>query len=541
MKTSVAILSVSMASAMASPFSMSTKQCNVAPSAAANGKVHPYHNGKADTAVDCQTYCASDDSCKSFAFGLVKGAHRASCLLFEEPAAKVPARKDGLHVFDKECAADRVPTSAPTTAQPWGTVPKKVLVRRATQCNCAASGSANNDVQPFKTTTAATAKDCQALAESDTSCLSFLYGLSDDSKSPICKLYKVAASKIPARSDKLFVFDKGCSSKQVPTTAPTEDAPRGIVSVTSKVTLVTEIDTNGESQDTKAKETKAKDTKAKDTKAKDTKSKDTKTDEQKAQHNGAGNAKSTKVQKSQPKVTKVAKVDGNKVQYAEPEATEHAEKPKTKCTTNLNAKPKATKTAKVENKKVQYAEPTKVSNPKTKVVSKVTEVENNDVAEDTKVKNTKAKDTKAKDTKAKDTESKNTESKGTESKDTESKDTETKTTESKSTEYKDTEVSDTKAKAEDNKQAKATKVQNQQYQATKVAKVESNKETKNTKYNEAQGSNNKDAKVESPKTLVTKVRNNQQQATQVAKADGKKSECKTTKASNAQPKVTQAY
>ncbi|KAM0387757.1 hypothetical protein ACHAQC_010408 [Fusarium culmorum] len=438
MKTSIAIISASVASVIASPFPISTKQCNVVPSAAVNGKVHPFHNGKADTAVDCQTDCASDDSCKSFAFGLVKGAHQPSCLLFEVTAAKVPARNDGLHVFDKECAADRVPTSAPTTAQPWGTVPKKVLVRRATQCNCAATGSADNSVQPFKTTTAATAKDCQALAEADTSCLSFLYGLSGDSKSPVCKLYKVAASKIPARSDSLFAFDKGCSSKQVPTTAPTEDAPRGLVSVSVKVT---EGDNKNEYQDTKTK------------------------------------------------ATKVDKSEKNKVQYAVPEVTEHAESPKLKSTKTLISKPKATKVAKVENGKGQYAQPTKVSNPKSKV-TKIAEVDNKNEAQDNKTKDTKSKNTK---------------------------------------------VEDTKAKVEDKKQTKATKVQGQQYQATKIAEIESNKD------NKGQGTDNKDAKVESPKTLVTKVRNNKQKATQAAKADGKKSECKTTKTSNAQPKVTQAY
>ncbi|KAK6700641.1 hypothetical protein SNK05_013473 [Fusarium graminearum] len=462
MKTSIAIISASVASVMASPFPISTKQCNVVPSAAVNGNVHPFHNGKADTAVDCQTDCASDDSCKSFAFGLVKGAHQPSCLLFEVPAAKVPARNDGLHVFDKECAADRVPTSAPTAAQPWGTVPKKVLVRRATQCNCAATGSADNSVQPFKTTTAATAKDCQALAEADTSCLSFLYGLSGDSKSPVCKLYKVAASKIPARSDSLFIFDKGCSSKQVPTTAPTEDAPRGLVSVSVKVT---KGDNKNEYQDTKTEASK--------------------NDE----HKEAVKPKSTKVQISQPKATKVDKSEKNKVQYAVPEVTEHDESPKLKSTKTVISKPKATKVAKVENGKDQYAQPTKVSNPKTKV-TKIAEVENKNETQDNKVKDTVSKGTK---------------------------------------------VEDTKAKGEDNKQAKATKVQGQQHQTTKIAEVENNKD------NKGQGNNNKDAKVESPKTLVTKVRNNEQQATQAAKADGKKSECKTTKTSNAQSKVTQAY
>ncbi|KAM0433788.1 hypothetical protein ACHAQK_009010 [Fusarium lateritium] len=497
MKTSIAILSASMASAMASPFSTSPHRCNVAPSAAVNGRIHPYHHGKVDTAVDCQTFCASDDSCKSFAFGLVKGAHEPSCLLFEVPAAKVPARKDGLHVFDKECAADHVPTSAPTTAQPWGTVPKKVLVRRATQCNCAASGSANTNVQPFKTSVAATAKDCQALAEADTSCLSFLYGLSDDSKSPVCKLYKVPASRIPARSDKLFVFDKGCSSKQVPTTAPSEDAPRGLVPGASKVNKATKVEEKKteyegdyEVSDSKPKTTKIQNPKPKVTKItkvdnnngyQDNKAKDTQNDEQKAEHQQAGKPKSTKVQKSQPKVTKVAKGEGYKVQYAEPETTEHAENPKPKSTKNLNPKPKATKVPKVENKKIQYAEPTKVSSPKVKV-TEVAEVDYNNNSKDTKTK--------------------------------------------------DTESKDTKAKIEDNKQAKATKVQNQQqHQATEVAEVNSNKDTKD----------NKDAKVESPKTLVTKVRVNEQQATQAAKADGNKSDCKTTKVANAQPKVTQAY
>ncbi|KAH6959483.1 hypothetical protein DER45DRAFT_630476 [Fusarium avenaceum] len=463
MKTSIAILSASMASAMASPFSTGAHRCNVAPSAATNGNVHPYHNGKVDTAVDCQTFCASDDSCKSFAFGLAKGAHEPSCILFKVTAAKVPARKDGLHVFDKECSADRVPTSAPTTGQPWGTIPKNLLVRRATKCNCAASGSANNDIQPFKTSTAATAKDCQALAEADTSCLSFLFGLSDDSKSPVCKLYKVAASKIPARSDSLFVFDKGCSSKQVPTTAPTEDAPRGLVSGASKIT---KVDNNNEYQDTKAKGT------------------------ENDEHKDAEKPKSTKVQKSQPKVTNVAEGEANKVQYAEPQVTEDAKKSKPKSTKNANPKPVATKAAKVE-----HAEPAKVSNHKTKV-TKVAEVDYNNETEDTKAKDTESKDTESKDT---------------------------------------------KAKVENNKQAKATKVQNQEHQATKVAEVNYGTESKHTKDNKAEGSNNKDTKVESPKTLVTKVRGNEQQATQAAKADGNKSDCKTTKVANAQPKATQAY
>ncbi|KAF4442647.1 hypothetical protein F53441_11688 [Fusarium austroafricanum] len=379
MKTSFALLSASMASAMPSPFS--TQKCNTAPSASANSKIRAYHTSKADTAMDCQTFCASDNICKSFAFGLVKGAPHPSCLLFKVSAAQVPARKDGLHIFDKDCASKHVPTSAPTTAEPWGTVPKNLLVRKSLKCNCAASGSANADVESFKTTTAATAKDCQALAKADTSCQSFLFGLPDGSETPVCKLYKVAAAKIPARGDTLFIFDKGCSSNQVPTTTPTEDASRGLVSTDSKVTKV---------EKAQPKETKD----AKDTQVKQKENKE-------AYKVSNPKPKTTKIQKSIPKVTKVAKVE------------------------------------------INY-----------------------------EAKKTEAKKTETKDTKSKDTESKNTGAK--------------------------------------NKEAKA-----------KVTE-------------------DKDVKIDSPKTLATKVRNNNHQATQAANTEGKKSACKTTKGSVAQPKITQA-
>ncbi|KAF9774632.1 hypothetical protein IL306_007355 [Fusarium sp. DS 682] len=322
-----------MASAMASPFAASIQKCNIAPSASANRKVQPYHTGKADTAIDCQTFCASDEFCKSFAFGLVKGSHQPTCLLFKVQAAKIPARKDGLHVFDKECAADQVPTSAPTTAEPWGTVPKKVLVRRSLKCNCAASGSANSGIEPFKTTTAATAKDCQALAEADTSCQSFLYGLPDGSETPVCKLYKVAAAKVPARGDTLFVFDKGCSSKQVPTTPPTEDASRGLVGT--------------------AKATKAQNPLPKVTKA-------TKVAEVKGENQVSHDAQ--KISNPKPKATKVAKVEDDKSQYAQ--ADDDSVKHQAKATKVES------KEAKNTNEKINQDKNFKAESPKT-IVKKV--------------------------------------------------------------------------------------------------------------------------------------------------------------------------
>ncbi|KAK2681814.1 PAN/Apple domain [Fusarium oxysporum f. sp. vasinfectum] len=397
MKYSLTLLSLSMASAMATPFASSTQKCNIAPSASSNRKVQPYHTGKADTAIDCQTFCASDDFCKSFAFGLVKGHSHPSCLLFKVSASEVPARKDGLHVFDKQCAADRVPTSAPTTSEPWGSVPKKVLVRRSLKCNCAASGSASGDVEPFKTTTAATAKDCQALAEADSSCQSFLYGLPSGSSTPVCKLYKVVAAKVPARGDTLFVFDKSCSSKQA--TKVQKSAP--------KVTKVAEVKVEKQDND--------------------------------AYKVSNPKPKTTKVQKPKAKATKVVKVEDDNTQYAQ--VGDDSVKHQAKVTKVENKQPKATKAAKVDNEKVQ-----KNQDKSGKTEAKVTKVEN--------------------------------------------------------------------------KQPKATKVQNSKPQATKA---------------------------DSPKTLATKVRNNEHQATKVqavehqaTQAEGKKSACKTSKGSAAQPKITQA-
>ncbi|KAF5979148.1 hypothetical protein FCOIX_5431 [Fusarium coicis] len=356
MKYSLTLLSLSMASAIATPFS-STRKCNIAPSASTNGNIQPYHTGKADTAIDCQTFCASDDHCKSFAFGLVKGHSQPTCLLFKVSASEVPARKDGLHVFDKQCAADRVPTSAPTASEPWGSVPKKVLVRRSLKCNCAAPGSASDGVEPYKTTTAATAKDCQALAEADSSCQSFLYGLPSGSSTPVCKLYKVAAAKVPVRSDTLFVFDKGCSSKQVPTTPPTEDAPRGLVGTAKatkvqaapKATKVAEVKSEKQNNDVyKVSNSKPKTTKVQKPKTKATKV--AKVEDDNTQYAQVGDDSV----KKPAKVTKVAKVNSKKVQ-------KNQDKSEAKVTKVENKQPKATKAqnSKPQATQVQYKDETK--------------------------------------------------------------------------------------------------------------------------------------------------------------------------------------
>ncbi|KAF5634679.1 hypothetical protein F52700_5872 [Fusarium sp. NRRL 52700] len=329
MKYSLTLLSLSMASAMTIPFTSSTPKCNIAPRASLNRKIQPYHTGKADTAIDCQTFCASDDHCKRFAFGLVKGHPQPSCLLFKVSASEVPARTDGLHVFDKH-------------------VPKKVLIRRSS-CNCAASGSASGDVEPFKTTTAATAKDYQVLAQADSSCQSFLYGLPSGSSTPVCKLYKVAAAKIPARSDTLFAFDKGCSSRQVPTKPPTEDAPRGLVD-TAKATKVAEVKTEKQNNDGyKVSNPKPKSMEVQKPKAQATKVVKVEDDNTKYAQVGDDSVK------HQAKVTKVAKVNNKKVK----ENQDKSGKTEAKVTKVQNSKPQATE--------VQYKDETKDTNENNKI------------------------------------------------------------------------------------------------------------------------------------------------------------------------------
>ncbi|KAI8651347.1 hypothetical protein NCS55_01378900 [Fusarium keratoplasticum] len=315
MKTSVALLSVSLASAMATPLTLRAQKCNVAPTASAKTNIQPYDVAEAATAEECQTICESDEACLSFVFGLAAHATTPSCLLYKVPAAQVPARSDGLHVFDKACSAKLVPTTAPTHAQPWGVAPKKVSVRSEQKCNCAPTGAIDKKIQPYQTTTkATTAEECQTLCESGDACLSFLFGLPDNCRAPVCKLYKVAAAEIPIRSDKLFVFDKACPAKLVPVTAPTHSAPRGLIA--SAVTKTTTKAKAADSKDTKAKAVESKVPEAKGTQAKAAESKDTKakTTETKNTEAEAVEAKDSKANAADSKVTETKETQAKAVQ-----------------------------------------------------------------------------------------------------------------------------------------------------------------------------------------------------------------------------------
>lgn len=357
MKTSVALLSVSLASAMATPLTLRAQKCNVAPTASAKTNIQPYDIAEAATAEECQTICESDEACLSFVFGLASHATTPSCLLYKVPAAQVPARTDGLHVFDKVCSAKLVPTTAPTHAQPWGIAPKKVSVRSEQKCNCAPTGAIDKKIQPYQTTTkVTTAEECQTLCESGDACLSFLFGLPDNCKTPVCKLYKVAAAEIPIRSDKLFVFDKACPAKLVPVTAPTHSAPRGLIA--SAVTKTTTKAKAAESKVPEAKDTQAKAVESKDTKTKTTETKNTEAKAAEAKDSKAKAAVTkvteTKDTQAKPVQSQVAEAKGTKakaveskdaknqqakvtVAYGQPAATSTKCQTQAKQTANANA------------------------------------------------------------------------------------------------------------------------------------------------------------------------------------------------------------
>ncbi|RSL49011.1 hypothetical protein CEP53_009325 [Fusarium sp. AF-6] len=354
MKTSVALLSVSLASAMATPLTLRAQKCNVAPTASAKTNIQPYEVADAATAEECQTICESDEVCLSFVFGLAAHATTPSCLLYKVPAAQVPARSDGLHVFDKACSAKLVPTTAPTHAQPWGIAPKKVFVRSEQKCNVAPTGAIDKKIQPYQTSTkATTAEECQTLCEAGDACLSFLFGLPDNCRAPVCKLYKVAAAEIPIRSDKLYVFDKACPAKLVPVTAPTHSAPRGLISSavtkTTKAKAADTKDTKAKATETKAKTTETKNTEAKAAEAKDSKAKatdskakatdskvtETKVTQAKAVQSKVAEAKDTQVKVVESKDTKNQQAKAT-VAYGQPAATSTKCQTQAKQTANAN-------------------------------------------------------------------------------------------------------------------------------------------------------------------------------------------------------------
>ncbi|KAM0345643.1 hypothetical protein ACHAPU_006297 [Fusarium lateritium] len=120
-------------------------------------------------------------------------------------------------------------TFAMLTASMASTILAHPFDARSQQCNIAPSAATNAKIQPISQPSAATAEACLKACSSNASCKSFLFGLPTDVKTPACKLYGVAAAKVPSQGAELYIFDKACSGKIVPNTKPTHDEPRGQV------------------------------------------------------------------------------------------------------------------------------------------------------------------------------------------------------------------------------------------------------------------------------------------------------------------------
>ncbi|KAH8886062.1 hypothetical protein GQ53DRAFT_750858 [Thozetella sp. PMI_491] len=92
-------------------------------------------------------------------------------------------------------------------------------------CNVAPTGS-DTSVQPISSPSVTTADLCRQQCAANPSCKAFVFGLPANANAPICELFAVPASQIPAQQSNLNAFDSGCSN--VPNQAPTADHPQGL-------------------------------------------------------------------------------------------------------------------------------------------------------------------------------------------------------------------------------------------------------------------------------------------------------------------------
>lgn len=196
--------------------------------------------GGITTAQGCQASCESNNSCKSFLFGMAD--NNIQCMLFSVPAAQVPSQNSpNLEAFDKACTG--VPDVVPTASNPQGTTTgsspgtggngatnpsnsnpgsgsnapganaggNKLAARK--QCGTAPTGQPNNNVAPISTpaninSNAACQKSCQATS----SCQSFEFGDVTASGVAQCRLFAVPASTLPVlgNGQSIVVYDVGC-------------------------------------------------------------------------------------------------------------------------------------------------------------------------------------------------------------------------------------------------------------------------------------------------------------------------------------------
>jgi len=97
------------------------------------------------------------------------------------------------------------------------------IARRDT-CGSAPAGTAGTQTPISQPTGITTAALCQAQCDTNTACLSFLFGMVNSVNE--CQLFSVAASSLPTQtSTNLVAYDKACTS--VPTVVPTASNPTG--------------------------------------------------------------------------------------------------------------------------------------------------------------------------------------------------------------------------------------------------------------------------------------------------------------------------
>ncbi|KAH6645058.1 hypothetical protein BKA67DRAFT_664901 [Truncatella angustata] len=183
------------------------------------GSAQPLSSPQASTAENCKEACEEAKNCQSFAFGLPANTKAPICKLYSVSAAQVPSQDTNVVVFDLTC--NNVPTQAPTSGNPVG------LLRLRRSQTCGVTPSYSGSTTALSTPSASTAEDCQSAGEAVSSCQSFAFGLPKDASYPICRLFSVGASQVPAQESLIEVFDIGCSD--VPNTEPTQSNPVGLV------------------------------------------------------------------------------------------------------------------------------------------------------------------------------------------------------------------------------------------------------------------------------------------------------------------------
>ncbi|KAI0167860.1 hypothetical protein BJ166DRAFT_577425 [Pestalotiopsis sp. NC0098] len=224
------VASLMAAEAAAKPVMFARDQvCGTSP--AGTGSAQPLLTPSVSTAEDCKEAGEKVSSCQSFAFGLPPNTNTPVCKIFSVPAAQVPAQETNVVVFDLGCS--NVPTKAPTSSNPVG------LLRRSQVCG--ATPSYSGSATPMSSPSVDTAEACKEAGAAVSSCQSFAFGLPPSATAPVCKLFSVPASQVPSQETNVEVFDIGCSD--VPTTAPTEENPVGLVDDSSSSTQQTKAAT----------------------------------------------------------------------------------------------------------------------------------------------------------------------------------------------------------------------------------------------------------------------------------------------------------